>query len=126
MFNRNRSPYYVVQEAMRWNIYQKTVTGLKRLGMAENKASAEKIALALDVYDLAEKATDEMSGGSTSRSHREALVDRFVQVQALHKREARRLEMVSCSTQFSNLITLLLGITTIALLTLLLRYLFGA
>lgn len=34
--------------------------------------------------------------------------------------------MISCSTQFSNLIvTLLLGITTIALLALLLRQIFG-
>ena len=111
---------------MRWNIYQKTVTGPKRLGTAEDKAAAEKIALALDVYDLAEKAADEMSGGSTSRSHREALMDRFVQVQAQRRREVRRLEMISCSTQFSNLIvTLLLGITTIALLALLLRQIFG-
>ncbi len=80
----------------------------------------------MDVYDLAEKAAEEMAAGSTTDSHRKALLDRFVQVQAQRKREERRVELTSCSSQFVNLIvTVMVGITTLALLALLLRQIFG-
>ena len=83
--------------------------------------------MASDVYDLAEKAAKEMTAGGATRSHREALMDRFVQVQAQRRREERRVELTSCSSQIVNLIvTVMVGVATIALLALLLRYLFGA
>ena len=94
--------------------------------MAANRSAAEKIALALEIYDLAEDAAKEMVEGDIIPSHREALMEKFVQVEARRKREARRLELSSCSTRITNFfITLLLGITTIVLLVLLLRQIFG-
>lgn len=76
---------------------------------------------------MAEKAAEEMAAGDTTSSHRAALMDRFVQVEAQRKREERRVELTSCSSQFINLIvTVMVGVVTIALLAMLLRYLFGA
>ena len=76
---------------------------------------------------MAEKAAEEMAAGNATGSHRAALMDRFVQVEAQRKREERRVELASCSSQFINLIvTVMVGVATIALLALLLRYLFGA
>jgi len=128
---RKKEKYFVEKEGDTWVVRVRTLGIPTTLCSTDLKGNAEQIAVALNIFELAEKAVGELPGAKNfpsrdlSYAGRRELVEKFEQVKTDRRKVSQALERRACSSAFVQIVAaLLLALLVLALLvTLIQRFL---